>query len=49
MHNVVRFEKTKRKMSWEQEEEMRSGKKRGMQRRQDRLTKGNRWEEQDDE
>jgi hypothetical protein len=33
MSNVVRFENTKRKLNWEQEEELRNGKKREQKRR----------------
>lgn len=36
MNQVVRNETTKRKLDWKQEEQMRSGKKRGEQRRLDR-------------
>ncbi len=36
MNNVVRFENTKRKLDWKQEEQMRSGKKRDQRRRDDR-------------
>lgn len=36
MNQVVRFENTKRKLDWKQEDEMRNGKKRGEQRRLDR-------------
>ena len=50
MNQVVRFDNTKRKLNWEQEEQMRSGKKRGEKRRQDRISKSNnKWGEQDDE
>lgn len=36
MSNVVRFENTKRKLNWEQEEELRNGKKREQKRRNNR-------------
>lgn len=38
MNNVVRFENTKRKLDWKQEESLRSGKKQSRQRRESRLT-----------
>ena len=38
MNNVVRFENTKRKLDWKQEESLRSGKKQSRQRRDNRLT-----------
>jgi hypothetical protein len=36
MNQVVRFEKTKRKLDWKQEEQLHTGKKRDQQRRDDR-------------
>lgn len=36
MNNVVRFENTKRKLDWMQEEQLKSGKKREQKRRDDR-------------
>lgn len=36
MSNVVRFENTKRKLNWKQEEELRNGKKREQKRRNNR-------------
>lgn len=36
MNNVVRFENTRRKLDWKQEEQLRTGKKRDQQRRDDR-------------
>lgn len=38
MNNVVRFENTKRKLDWQQEESLRKGKKQSGQRRNNRLT-----------
>lgn len=50
MNNVVRFENTKRKLNWMEEEQMRSGKKRGEKRRIDRQSKSNnKWGVEDDE
>ena len=37
MNNVVRFENTKRKLDWKQEESLRSGKKQDRNRRDDRI------------
>jgi len=37
MNNVVRFENTKRKLDWKQEESLREGKKRDQRRREDRI------------
>lgn len=37
MNNVVRFETTKRKLDWKQEESLRSGKKQSRQRRDSRI------------
>lgn len=37
MNQVVRFENTKRKLDWKQEEELRSGKKRDQKRRSARI------------
>lgn len=37
MNNVVRFENTKRKLDWKQEESLRQGKKRDQRRREDRI------------
>lgn len=37
MKNVVRFENTKRKLDWEQEESLRTGKKLSRRRRDTRL------------
>ena len=36
MNQVVRFEQTKRKLDWMQEEQLKSGKKREQKRRDDR-------------
>lgn len=36
MSNVVRFENTRRKLDWKQEEQLRTGKKRDSQRRDNR-------------
>lgn len=38
MQNVVRFENTKRKLDWKQEESLRDGKKESKKRRSLRLT-----------
>jgi hypothetical protein len=37
MNNVTRFENTKRKLDWKQEEALRTGKKRDQKRRDDRI------------
>ena len=37
MHNVVRFENTKRKLDWKQEESLRTGKKQDRKRRDSRI------------
>lgn len=37
MNNVVRFENTKRKLDWQQEESLRTGKKQDRQRREGRI------------
>jgi hypothetical protein len=37
MNQVVRFENTKRKLDWKQEEVLRTGKKRDQRRRNDRI------------
>lgn len=37
MNNVVRFNTTKRKLDWKAEEELRDGKKRDQQRRENRI------------
>lgn len=37
MNQVVRFENTKRKLNWKQEEELRTGKKRDQRRRDARI------------
>lgn len=50
MQNFVRNSTTKRKLDWEQEEEMRSNKKKGEQRKLQRATKAEcKWGETDDE
>lgn len=38
MNNVVRFNKTKRKLDWQQEEQLKDGKKRDVSRREQRKT-----------
>lgn len=37
MNNVVRFENTRRKLNWKQEENLRSGKKQDRKRRDSRI------------